>query len=67
MIAGLTDQIDDSDVKKAAAKAVREVRKQENDHLLWVQKTLTQLALEAAFQAPEESEGENEEAEHAEE
>lgn len=66
-LAGLTDQIDDSDIKKAAAKAVREVRKQENDHLLWAQKTLTQLALEAAHQAPEENEGENEEAEHADE
>jgi hypothetical protein len=34
---------------------------------LWAQKTLTQLALEAAHQAPEENEGENEEAEHADE
>lgn len=64
-LAGLTDQIEDTDLKKAAARAVREVRKQENDHLLWTQKTLTQLALEAAHQEFEEEEEEDEESEHA--
>lgn len=50
MLAKVTDQIEDGELKKIAIRAVREVRKQENDHVAWNQQTLTKLALEAAHQ-----------------
>ncbi|HZP45150.1 MAG TPA: DUF892 family protein [Candidatus Binataceae bacterium] len=51
-LATLTDRIADAGLKKAAARAVREVRRQETDHLQWAQKTLSQLALESAQKTP---------------
>jgi rubrerythrin len=47
-LGSLMEKIEGSDLKKAVSRAVREVRKQENDHLSWNQKFLTQLAMEAA-------------------
>lgn len=64
----LMDQIEARDLKKVVSRAVREVRRQENEHLTWTQKMLTRLATEAAHQQPEmeegeEAQGEDEEAE----
>ena len=59
MLAAVMDQIEERDLKKIVSRAVREVRRQENDHLTWTQKMLTKLATEAAHQPPEmEEEGE---------
>jgi len=61
-LGSLMEQIGDRDLKKVVRRAVREVRKQETDHLTWNQKMLTRLASEAAHQTaeaeqPEEREG----------
>jgi rubrerythrin len=58
MLGSLMDEIEDRDLKKAVSKAVREVRKQENDHVAWNQKMSTRLALEAAHK-PQEMEEES--------
>lgn len=57
MLGSLLDKLENGDLKKMASRAVREVRKQESNHLAWNEKTLTQLALEAA-QRNEEMPGE---------
>jgi hypothetical protein len=49
-LGSLIDEIEDSELKKTARQAVREVLKQENDHVGWNQKTLTRLGAEAAHQ-----------------
>ena len=62
MLGSLVDEIEDDDIRKVANRAVREVRKQEEDHLSWNQKTLSQLALEASHENQEmESDEEMEE------
>jgi rubrerythrin len=58
MLGSLMDEIGDRDLKKAVSRAVREVRKQEGDHVAWNQKTLTKLATEAAHQAQDAEETE---------
>lgn len=52
-LGSLMDQIEGRDLKKLVSRAVREVRKQESDHLTWNQKMLTRLATEAAHQTDE--------------
>jgi rubrerythrin len=60
LLGSLMDQIEDRDLKKSVSRAVREVRKQENDHVTWAQKMLTRLATETARKMPEMEEGEAE-------
>ncbi len=56
MLSSLMAQIEDSQLKKVVGKAVREVERQERDHVNWNQKTLTKLATEAARREPEQME-----------
>ena len=49
-LASLVSKLENGELKKLVNRAVREVRKQETNHLGWAEKTLTQLALEAAQQ-----------------
>jgi rubrerythrin len=63
MLASVMDQIEDRELKKIVSRAVREVRKQENDHVTWTQKMLTRIATEAAHQMPEMEEEEEEQEE----
>ena len=49
-LGSLMGKLENGELKKLATRAVREVRRQETDHVAWAQKTLTQLALEAAQQ-----------------
>ena len=51
----ISSKIEDAGLKKMAAKAVREVRKQEKSHLDWNEKTLSKLAMESAMHAPAEA------------
>jgi rubrerythrin len=57
-LGALMQKIDDGELKKTVSRAVREVRRQENDHLKWNEKALTQVAMEAAHQPPEMEEEE---------
>jgi rubrerythrin len=66
MLGSLMQKIEDNDLKKSVSRAVREVRKQENDHLKWTQKALTQVAMEAAHESPEMEEDEEVEMEEEE-
>jgi rubrerythrin len=61
LLGSVMDQIEERELKKLVSRAVREVRKQESDHLTWSQKMLTRLANEAAHQMPEMVEEEEEE------
>jgi rubrerythrin len=63
MLGSVMDQIEARELKRTVSRAVREVRKQENDHLTWTQKMLTRLATEAAHQMPEAEEEDEEEEE----
>jgi hypothetical protein len=63
MLGSVMDQIEERELKRTVSRAVREVRKQENDHVTWTQKMLTRLATEAAHQMPEEDDEEEEEEE----
>jgi rubrerythrin len=58
LLGSLMDKIEERELKKVVSRAVREVRRQENDHLTWNQKMLTRLATEAARQPAEMEEGE---------
>lgn len=60
LLGSLMEKIEERELKKLVNRAVREVRKQENDHLSWNQKMLTRLATEAAYQQPGMEEGEAE-------
>ena len=60
LLGSLMEKIEERELKKLVSRAVREVRKQENDHLSWNQKMLTRLATEAAHHQPEMEEGEAE-------
>jgi len=60
LLGSLMAKIEERELKKLVNRAVREVRKQENDHLSWNQKMLTRLATEAAYQQPGMEEGEAE-------
>lgn len=57
LLGSLMEKIEERDLKKVVSRAVREVRKQENDHLTWSQKMLTRLGTEAAHQPSEMEEG----------
>jgi hypothetical protein len=57
LLGSLMKKIEERDLKKVVSRAVREVRKQENDHLTWSQKMLTRLGTEAAHQPSEMEEG----------
>jgi rubrerythrin len=59
-LGSLMDKIEERELKKLVTRAVREVRKQENDHLSWNQKMLTRLATEAAHRSQEIEQGEAE-------
>ncbi len=54
MLASIAPKIGDPELKRAATKAVSEVRRQEKTHLDWNEKTLSKLAMEAATQVPAE-------------
>jgi rubrerythrin len=49
-LASLVSKLENGELKKIVSRAVREVRRQEKNHLGWAEKTLTQLAFEAAQQ-----------------
>jgi rubrerythrin len=65
MLASVIGEIEDRELKKIVGRAVREVRRQENDHLTWNQKMLTRIATETAHQAPEMEQESEEESEDA--
>jgi len=62
-LASIAPKIADPDLKRAATKAISEVRRQEKTHLDWNEKTLNKLAMESAMRPPadEMSEGQPEE------
>ena len=53
-LGSISSKIEDAELKRMAAKAVREVQKQEKSHLDWNEQTLSKLAMEAAMRAPAE-------------
>jgi rubrerythrin len=65
LLGSMMERIEERELKKVVSRAVREVRKQENDHLTWNQKMLTRLATEAAQREPEMEETEDESDEEA--
>ncbi len=52
MLASIAPRIGDPELKRAATKAVSEVRRQEKTHVDWNEKTLNKLAMESAAQVP---------------
>jgi len=61
MLASIAPKIGDPELKRAAMKAVSEVRRQEKTHVDWNEKTLSRLAMESAMRpAAEDSESEAE-------
>jgi ferritin-like metal-binding protein YciE len=52
MLASIAPKIGDPELKRAATKAVSEVRRQEKTHLDWNEKTLSKLAMESAMHPP---------------
>jgi rubrerythrin len=52
MLASVAKKIGDAELKRMAAKAIAEVRKQEKLHLDWNEQTLSKLAMESSMQAP---------------
>jgi hypothetical protein len=58
-LASVVSKIGDPELKRMAAKAITEVRKQEKMHLDWNAKTLSKLAMESAMRTPDETMGEN--------
>jgi rubrerythrin len=50
VLASIVPKIGDPKLKRAASKAVSEVRRQEKTHLDWNEKTLSKLAMESATQ-----------------
>jgi len=61
MLASVAPKIGDPDLKRAASKAIAEVRRQEKTHLDWNEKTLTRLAMESATQVAATDTGEMDE------
>lgn len=61
MLASIAPKIADPDLKRAASKAVSEVRRQEKTHLDWNEKILTRLAMESATQVAATDKGEMDE------
>jgi rubrerythrin len=61
MLASIAPKIGDIELKRAATKAISEVRRQEKTHVDWNEKTLSKLAMESAMRpAAEDSESEAE-------
>jgi hypothetical protein len=52
MLASIAPKIDDPELKRAAMKAISEVRRQEKMHVDWNEKTLSKLAMESAMHGP---------------
>ena len=52
LLASIAPRIGDTELKRAATKAISEVRRQEKTHLDWNEKTLSKLAMESATQVP---------------
>src|SRR5258708_28581080 len=67
MLASIAPKIGDTELKRAAAKAISEVRRQEKTHLDWNEKTLSKLAMESAMHAPATDMSESEEGDRNEE
>jgi rubrerythrin len=65
LLGSLMDKVEGRDLKRVVSRAVREVRRQENDHLTWSQKMLTRLATEAAQKMPEMEEDSEEDEKEA--
>src|SRR3984957_8057685 len=61
-LASIAPKIGDPELKRAATKAISEVRRQEKTHVDWNEKTLSKLAMESAMRPPadEMSEGQAE-------
>ena len=51
-LASLASKIGDPELKRAATKAISEVRRQEKTHVDWNEKTLSKLAMESAMHPP---------------
>jgi hypothetical protein len=51
-LASIAPKIGDPELKRAATKAISEVRRQEKTHLDWNEKTLSRLAMESAMRPP---------------
>ena len=51
-LASLAPKIGDPELKRAATKAISEVRRQEETHVDWNEKTLSKLAMESAMRPP---------------
>jgi hypothetical protein len=49
LLDSISSKIGNAELKRIAVKAIREVRKQEQSHLSWNEKTLTELAMESAM------------------
>jgi hypothetical protein len=65
MLGSVMAEIKDRALKKVISRAVREVRKQENDHFTRNQKMLTRLATEAAHKPAVKQETEEDDEEEA--
>ncbi|HVN29109.1 MAG TPA: DUF892 family protein [Candidatus Binataceae bacterium] len=65
MLNSIAGRIEDADLKDVVRDALAEVFKQEREHLLWNQQTLTMLASEAAERQETGEEAEDEEKESA--
>lgn len=51
-LASIAPKIGDPELKRAATKAISEVRRQEKTHVDWNEKTLSKLAMESAMRQP---------------
>jgi rubrerythrin len=60
MLASLMEDIEERELKRTVKQSVREVQRQERDHLAWTQKMVTRLATEEARRMPEQEETEEE-------
>jgi rubrerythrin len=65
-LSSVMNEIEDRDLKKVVTRAVREVQRQERDHLNWTQKTLSKLASEEAHREEEMGEAEEDEGDYEE-
>ena len=57
MLSSLMDDIEERELKRTVKQGVREVQRQERDHLAWAQKMVTKLATEEARRMPETEAG----------
>lgn len=60
MLSSLMEDIEDRELKRAVKQGVREVQRQEREHVAWAQKMVTKLATEEARRMPEKEEMEEE-------